>query len=219
MKTKSFLLVASALLIGSLYANEANTLSPQQAAAGWRLLFDGKSLEGWKANEQTGTFSVADGQIIVHGPRSHLFYVGPIGNHDFRNFELVLEVLTRPGANSGVFIHTAWQEAGWPAQGYEVQVNNSHKDPKRTGGLYAVQDNYDPVAQDGTWFTLLIRVEGRRVTTAVDGKSVCDFTEPGDFVPPSDFARRRLGYGTIALQGHDPASQVHYRNIRIRLLP
>jgi hypothetical protein len=219
MKTKSFLFAAIAVLLGSLSATENNALTPQEEAEGWRLLFDGKSLDGWNANEQPGTFSVVQGEIVVHGPRSHLFYVGPLGDHDFRNFEFSAEVLTRPGANSGVFIHTAWQDNGWPAQGYEVQVNNSHKDPKRTAGLYAVQDNYDPVAHDGTWFTLSIRVEGRRVTTKVDGKVVCDFTEPEKFVPSPGFDRRRLGHGTIALQGHDPASEVHFRNLRLRVLP
>jgi hypothetical protein len=218
MKTKPILLLALTLWLGSLRATEANPLNREEAAAGWCRLFDGHSLDGWKANEQPGTFTVVDGAIVIHGPRSHLFYTGPVGAHDFKNFELSLEILTRPGANSGVFIHTAWQDAGWPAQGYEVQVNNSHQDPKRTAGLYAVQDNCDPVAADGTWFTLLIRVEGRRVTTQVDGKTVCDFTEPADFMPPADFARRRLSHGTIALQGHDPASEVHYRNLRIRLL-
>jgi hypothetical protein len=219
MKNKSFLVAVVAVLCASLHATETNTLTSRQIAEGWQLLFDGKSLDGWKANEQPGTFSIADGELVVHGPRSHLFYAGPVGGHDFRNFELSLEVLTRPGANSGVFIHTAWQEAGWPAQGYEVQVNNSHKDPKRTAGLYAVQDNYEPVARDGTWFTLVIRVEGRRVTTAVDGRVVCEFTEPEKMVTSPGFEFRRLGHGTIALQGHDPASEVHYRNLRLRVLP
>ena len=40
---------------------------------GWQVLFDGKSLDGWKANDEPGTFSVDGDEIIVHGPRSHLF--------------------------------------------------------------------------------------------------------------------------------------------------
>src|SRR4051812_44019068 len=51
---------------------------------GWISLFDGKSLDNWKASDKPGTFSVADGQIVVHGDRSHLFYDGP--KHDFTNF-------------------------------------------------------------------------------------------------------------------------------------
>lgn len=219
MKSKLLSLAVLCGLLPLLPAAEPNTLTAADAAAGWHLLFDGRSLDGWKSNEKPGTFTVADGQLVVHGPRSHLFYTGPVGGHDFKDFELTLEILTKPKANSGVFIHTGWQEGGWPARGYEVQVNNSHTDPKRTAGLYAVQDNLDPVAQDDEWFTLSIRVEGRRVVTAVDGKVVCDFTEPENPVPPGGPALRRLSRGTIALQGHDPASEVRYRNIKLRLLP
>src|SRR6202041_129960 len=43
---------------------------------GWINLFDGKTLDGWKASDEPGTFSVEDGKIVVHGPRSHLYYVG-----------------------------------------------------------------------------------------------------------------------------------------------
>ena len=184
----------------------------------WQSLFDGETLEGWKANEKPGTFTVSNGELVVHGPRSHLFYVGPMGNHDFRNFELTLEVLTKPKANSGIFIHTGWQDDGWPARGYEVQINNSHKDPKRTGGLYAVKDNYDPVAPDNKWFTVSIQVRGKRVLTQVNGKVICDYTEPEN-LPAGDPPLRRLSHGSIALQGHDPESEVRYRNIRVRLLP
>ena len=45
---------------------------------GWVSLFDGKTLNGWKASDAPGTFSVKDGRIVVHGPRSHLFYDGPV---------------------------------------------------------------------------------------------------------------------------------------------
>lgn len=196
----------------------SNALTPTEREAGWQLLFDGRSLEGWRASEQPGSFVVRDGSIVVRGPRSHLFYVGPVQNHDFRDFELRMEVMTFPGANSGVYFHTAWQDSGWPSKGYEVQVNNTQSDPKRTGGLYAVADNFQAPAADRTWFELTIRVEGKHVTTFVDGKPIADYTEPADPQRPADMAGRVLGNGTIALQAHDPESEVHYRNIRIRAL-
>ena len=199
--------------------SSANTLTPAEREAGWQLLFDGRSLDGWRASEQSGSFVVRDGSIVVHGPRSHLFYVGPVQNHDFRDFELRMEVMTFPGANSGVYFHTAWQDSGWPSKGYEVQVNNTQSDPKRTGGLYAVADNFQAPAADRTWFELTIRVEGKHVATLVDGKQIVDYTEPADPQRPADMAGRVLGSGTIALQAHDPESEVHYRNIRIRALP
>src|SRR5687768_15406386 len=104
-----------------------------QSGGGWMSLFDGRTLNGWRASENPSTFSVQNGEIVVHGPRAHLFYEGPVLNHNFRNFELRADVMTRPGANSGIFIRTDFQATGWPSKGYEVQVNNSQSDWRRTG--------------------------------------------------------------------------------------
>ena len=204
---------------GVLATAQPNTLTPAESSAGWRLLFDGKSLDGWKANETPGTFSVKDGEIVVRGARSHLFYVGPVQDHVFKNFELTVDVLTFPKSNSGVYFHTAWQDSGWPEKGYEIQVNNSHSDPKRTAGIYAIKDNLDAVAKDGTWFTLSIRVEGRHIIKKVDGKVIEDYAQEEKPERLANYAGRLIGSGTFALQGHDPGSEVHFRNIKVRTLP
>lgn len=196
-----------------------NTLTADEKAAGWQLLFDGRSLDGWRASDAPGTFSVKDGAIVVHGPRSHLFYLGPAGNHDFRNFELKLEVKTFAKANSGVYFHTEWQEKGWPNKGYEVQVNNSHSDTSRTAGLWGIQDFREGVVGDERWFTLTIKVEGRKVQTWIDQRLVADYTEEPNPPRPRGLEQRLLKSGTFALQGHDPGSQVHFRTIRVRALP
>jgi hypothetical protein len=111
--------------------------------AQWTSLFDGQSLAGWKANEHAESFQVAEGAIQAHGQRTHLFYVGQGGQQaDFKNFELSVEVKTKPGANSGVFFHTAYQEKDWLNRGFEVQVDNSqakhgdYLELKKTGSLY-----------------------------------------------------------------------------------
>ena len=186
---------------------------------GWISLFDGKSFEGWKANEKPDTFKVEDGKIIVNGDRAHLFYVGPVKNHNFKNFELKLDIMTFPKANSGVYFHTEWLDMGFPRKGYEVQVNNSHGDPKRTAGLYGVKDNYDAVAKDEEWFTMHIIVQGKHVITKVNGKTIVDFTEPDATEAANRNAARRISSGTFALQGHDPGSQIHYKNILVKPLP
>ena len=186
-------------------------------AAEWQPLFDGKSLAGWRASDAPGTFSVRDGEIVVKGPRSHLYYVGPVNDADFRDFELTLEVKTFPKANSGVYFHTKWQEVGWPDKGYEVQVNNSHSDPSRTGGLWGVRDFYEVAVPDGQWFTLGIRVEGKHVVTTIDGKVIVDYTEEPNPPRKKGLEQRLLDHGTFALQGHDPESEIHYRNIRVRV--
>jgi len=211
--------LALALSFSTVFGADMNTLSAHDKAAGWQLLFDGQSLTDWRASDAPGSFSVKDGAIVVRGPRSHLFYLGPVANHDFKNFELKLDVLTFAKANSGVYFHTQWQEIGWPSKGYEVQVNNSHSDPSRTGGLWGIQDYPKVVAPDGQWFTLTTRVDGKHVQTWIDSQLVADYTEEAIPARPKGLEQRLLASGTFALQGHDPDSEVHFRNIRVRVLP
>jgi hypothetical protein len=184
----------------------------------WISLFDGKSLEGWKANEKPETFSVKDGEIVVKGERSHLFYVGPVNGHDFKNFEFKADIMTKPSANSGVYFHTEFQPSGWPAKGYEIQVNNTHGDPKKTAGIYAIKDNLVAPAKDNEWFTLEIKVEGKHIVTKVNGKVISDYTEEEN-VKRKDMPGRVIDHGTFALQGHDPGSEIHYKNIFVKPLP
>ena len=205
MKTLARLAVLS---LGVLACSRA--VSAGKADDGWIPLFDGQTLNGWRVNENPSTFSVADGEIVVHGPTAHLFYEGPVMNHEFRDFELKADVLTKPGANSGIFVRTAFQPTGFPSKGYEVQVNNSQSDWRRTGSLYAVRDIREAM-KDNEWFTLHTIVRGRRVQIMINDRQVVDYTEP-------DTSKTRLTGGTIALQGHDPGSEVHYKNILIRPL-
>jgi hypothetical protein len=76
----------------------------------------------------------------VNGNTAHLFYDGPVHDHNFKNFEFKADVMTKPHSNSGIYFHTQFQQSSWPEKGYEVQVNNSHTDWRRTGSLYAIQD-------------------------------------------------------------------------------
>ena len=77
-------------------------------------LFDGQSLTGWQAAEHAATWRVEEGLLVAKGPRSHLFYAGPVGNADFRNFELEAEVKTGDQANSGIYFHTEYQRRAGP---------------------------------------------------------------------------------------------------------
>ena len=184
----------------------------------WISLFDGESLEGWTASEDRETFRVEDGLIVAHGPRSHLYYTGPVADHDFKNFELEVEVLTTPGSNSGIYFHTEFQDEGWPARGYEAQVNNSHTDPRLTGSLYGIEDVLEKKVRDNEWFVQRISVRDRRILIQVNRETVVDYTEPEDPQRPEDMGGRLLSSGTIALQGHDPGSKVFYREVRVKLL-
>jgi hypothetical protein len=215
----SITLLALLLAGGRTVAADANTLTAAEKSAGWQLLFDGKTLNGWKASENPGVFSVQDGILVVFGKRSHLFYTGPVANAQFKNFELTLDIKTFPKANSGVYFHTEYQESGWPAKGYEVQVNNTHKDVKKGAGLYAIKDNLEAPAKDEEWYTMRIKVEGKRAQTFVNGKQIVDYTEEAKPERPEAMKGRLITSGTFAIQGHDPESKVMYRNIKVRVLP
>lgn len=210
---------ALTILVGVFVAVLASSASAQTGAQGWIPLFDGKSLDGWKAGASAGTFSVREGAIVAHGPNSHLFYVGPVYYDDFKDFELKVDVKTEPQANGGVFFHTQYQDKGLVAKGFEVQVNNSDRtDPLRTGSLYKMQDVREAPVQDGQWFTMHVVVEGKHVTVDVGGRKLVDWTEPNPPQPPSDRLGRVLSSGTFALQGHDERSTVHYKNIYVKPL-
>lgn len=191
----------------------------QKKSNGWISLFDGKSLADWKVGSNASTFTVDSGMIIAHGPVAHLFYHGNVHNHDFKNFHFKAEVMTTPGSNSGIYFHTAFQDAGWPSKGYEVQVNNSHTDWRRTGSLYAVDDVKDVLVKDNVWFTEEIIVQGKKVTIKVNGKTVVDYTEPDNAQRSGDMGGRKISNGTFALQGHDPNSKVYYKNLQVKILP
>ena len=182
---------------------------------GWIELFNGRDLAGWKVSENADSVYVEDGTLVTHGPRAHAFYVGEGGDDAvFVDFHFKAEGWTEPVANSGIYFHSRFLQTGWPDRGYEAQVNNSQGDPKRTGGLYNVQDNFDDVAKDRQWFDYEIRVEGRHIVVKIDGETISDYTEPDDL----DRSDRQLSSGLFALQAHDPGSKTRYRNLRVRRL-
>ena len=202
----------------------ALTLAPVQAEdkktteEGFTVIFDGKSLDGWKlAEKEPVAFKLVDGAVVANGPRCHLFYVGDA--KPFKNFVLRAQVQTKKNSNGGIYFHTAYQPDNWPAQGHEAQVNNTfEKDPRKSGSVYKCKDvmNVSPV-KDDVWWDYEIKVEGDKVTISFDGKVVNEYTEPAG--GPGQEPGRKLGSGTFALQAHDPDSTVMYKNIRVQRLP
>ena len=184
----------------------------------WISLFDGKTLNEWKVGDNASTFSVDSGMIVVHGNTAHLFYDGKVKQHNFKNFEFKADVKTMPGANSGIYFHTAFQQGGWPSRGYEVQVNNSHTDWRRTGSLYGIEDVKEVYVKDNEWFTEYFMVQGKRVVIKLNGKTVVDYTEPDNVKRGAGSEERVISSGTFALQGHDPKSVVYFKNIMVKPL-
>lgn len=197
----------------------AGTKSTKQKD-GWVNIFDGKTFNGWKmTTDNPATFKIEDGAIVVNGPRAHIFYDGALQNHDFKNFEFKAKVMTFPGSNSGMFIHTTYQADGWPAKGYEIQVNQTHTDWRKTGSVYAVQDVKEVFVKDNEWYTEHIIVQGKKVTIKINDKVINEYTEPDNVERKGGDVQKKLSSGTVALQGHDPKSKVLYKDIMIKPLP
>lgn len=206
---KRFLAIASLISLLPLAAFA-------QTEEGFVSLFDGKTFNGWKtATEHTNTWKIEDGAFVTGGDRCHLFYVGD--GQPFKNFELKVDVMTAPNSNGGIYFHTKYQDTGWPAAGFECQVNVSHSDWKKTGSLYDVVNLGNSPAKDNEWWTQTITVKDNKVTVKINNIIVLEYTEPPGARAGQGFSRK-LDSGTFALQAHDPKSIVHYKNIRVKRL-
>ena len=213
-----------------VFACAVATQAAEGEGDGWRDLFDGASLSGWTANREPGSFTVVDGAIranAVGQGSAHLFYTAERneGFEPFVNFELQVECRGEPGANSGIFFHTDQTERDpkghYLANGYEVQLNSSEWEKRKTGSLYAVVDLDVSPVDESAWFTMTIRVVGKHIQVQVNDQQVVDYVEPENVERPAARKGRviRADGGAIALQAHDPGSVFYFRSIRLRELP
>jgi len=204
------------LICGSLGFALAIHARAAESEEGFVAISDGKTFAGWKmAAENTNTWRIEDGAFVTRGERCHLFYVGD--QQPFKNFELKVDVMTERNANGGIYFHTRYQETGWPKHGFESQVNVSQGDWKKAGSLYDVANLGHTPARDNEWWTQHIMVKGNKVSVRINGTLVLEYTEPPGVQPGTSFTRK-LDEGTFALQAHDPASVVRYKNIRVKRL-
>jgi len=239
-----FGLIAGLALLLSTLPSAAQTAAPDEEFVS---LFDGKSLDGWKIGANADVFQAHDGMIVMECPATnhnpaHLFYDGDVNGHKFKNFDLRVDVMTYPKANSGIYFHTKFQESGWPRLGLECQVDNSHSDWRRTGSLYGIlnltwgpekpgADNKqetialpEPPVTDNVWYTQEIICQGSQITVKLNGKTMIDYTMPqGDTEHRLATGVTWLPEGTFALQGHPPLpgaiSKACFKNIRVKVLP
>ena len=188
--------------------------------AGLTSIFNGKDLTGWKViPDRKSKFSVTrDGELsIKDGPGD----IQTEGQWD--DFILQLDIKTKGNhLNSGVFFRTL---PGRFWSGYESQIRNQWQGEDRTkpvdfgtGGIYNRQPARKVVSSDNEWFTKTVVAQGNHIAVWVNGYQVSDFT---DQRPPNDNARKgtKLGEGPISFQGHDPTTDLSFRNIRVATLP
>lgn len=151
-------------------------VAPCPAQDDWKTVLDGKSLNGWRVIGETAQVAEVEEGIRL-GWKGGLVYVG----ETLKDFELRAQMKTRNDLNSGIFIHTSAEGADIK-KNWEVQIANSKDSDKAyyTGAVYLITppQTRSP-SRDGEWFELTLRVEGTRITTLVDGKTIEDADTAG----------------------------------------
>jgi len=216
-------------------SNPNNSLSKKEVNRGWKLLFDGQTLDGWKgynSDKMFSCWSVSDGELICQGEGGSVTAGDIITVSDFDNFELSLEWNISHAGNSGIFYHVqegpkykaAYEtapeyqlidDAGWPDKLEEWQ---------QTGADYAMT----PAIKDkklmptGEWNTSRLLYNKGYVEYWLNGMKVVEFQAyspewknlraSGKWKDYPDYAISKTGH--IGLQNH--GSGVKFRNIKVR---
>src|SRR5262249_49273734 len=131
----------------------------------------------------------------------------------YTNFEYKVDCMTTEGSNSGLYIHTKYQDS-FPDAGYEVQVNQTQGDPVKSGSLYNVVKLYSSPVKDDEWYTYHITVQANQITVRNNDKVLYQYDEPEGRSGPC-----KLRKGTFAIQAHDPKSVASYKNTKLKPLP
>lgn len=218
------------LLASGCAAQEShNTLTAAERAAGWRLLFDGRTTAGWTGFRQDSVtgWRAEHGALVRVGPGGDIVTTEP-----FANFELALEWNVAPGGNSGIFFRVTDAAGAIYETGPEMQVldDSGHADGKSrltaagsNFGLHAAPAGV--VKRAGEWNRVRLVVNGSHVEHWLNGTKVVEYElwtpEWKALVQASKF-KQWEGYGRaltgrIALQDH--GDRVAYRDIKIRVLP
>jgi hypothetical protein len=200
----------------AISAGMPNTLTGKEKSEGWKLLFDGKSLDQWDlSTSPKAQWKVVDGAIVTDSTQGGTL----LSKEDFANFELKVEFRTTDNVNSGVMLRNPRPDAskkGGGGEGYEVQIRD--KNPGHyTGGSYLTGSlvNVEKAPADvkivsGEWTPLDITADGDHFVILYNGRKVVDAHDT------------KLESGAIGLQwAHPedaPGTKVEFRNVKVRRL-
>jgi hypothetical protein len=219
-------------------APAANQLTDEEKNAGWKLLFDGKSFDGWHNFKRDGVrpgWQVKDGALVCVDPRK----AGDIVTTDkYDWFELSIEYNIAEAGNSGIMFHVTNDGDGIWATGPEIQLEDNVKarDPERCGWMYQLYkppldpktgkplDETKPVGQ---WNHIRVVIAPPPAKSEVDVNGIKYY----DFVYNSDDFKARVAKskfrnmphfakhdsGFIGLQGDH--GSISFRNIKLRPIP
>ena len=210
-------------------AAELNTLTPEEKAAGWKLLFDGKSTDGWRTFKKT-TFP-AKGWVVEDGVLCHPARAGGgdiISDAAFDNFDLQWEWKMSTGGNSGVKYFITEERAQALGHEYQLIDDANHPDAKLAAGKRVTAAFYDVFAPKetklkpvGEWNQSRVLVKGNHVEHWLNGAKVLEYELSSDEVKAAVAASKFKGvkdFGT-RLKGHillqDHGDEVSFRNLKI----
>jgi hypothetical protein len=215
------------LIVGPGRADELNILSSGEQSAGWKPLFDGATLLGWrgfKSDTPGSGWKASDGELTMTPDAGDL-----VTADEFGDFELRLEWKIGKGANSGILYRVGMSESTTFETGPEYQLLDDRNTEESTVHLSGALYDVVPPAEDhtrpfGEWNEARIVVRGWKIEHWLNGAKIVDLDlaspEGRDLISRSKFATMpqfaTLPRGHIALQDHgDPVS---FRRIRIREL-
>lgn len=203
LKLKTICCLLGCLCIGNLALAAAqptpNSLTPQEQAEGWVLLFDGATTFGWRAGTKAN-WSVADGTISVSEGESGLLYT----TSEFGDFALRAQFRCPATTNSGIFLRTSPQPKDPTRDCYELNIATPDVSPFSTGSLVA-RKKVAHVRELSGWRDLEVVARGGHFYVTLDGKPTLDYTDP-----------HPLGRGHIGLQFN--RGRVDFRAIKLRPL-
>src|SRR5947207_8966532 len=216
------------LAVMSIAADQGmpNTLTAKERSEGWRLLFDGKTTNGWRGYRQP---SMPDGWKAENGALTRGGKAVDIVTIDeFADFELKIDWNLAAGGNSGILYRvTEDQDVSWKtAPEYQI-IDNAYKEPLKPGQLAGANYDLNPPSRDatkpiGSWNETRILARGSHVEHWMNGVKVVEYelwsddwekrVKASKFKDFPQYGRARRGH--IALQDH--GDRVAYRNIKIR---
>jgi len=185
-------------------------VSKAEEAEGFKLLFNGRDLSGWKIVGTEEAWSVQKGLLSCNGEGHG--WIRPEGTYE--DFVLRLQYRISQNGDSGIFLRTS--EEGRPAfQGMEIQLLDDRFRPidkKSTGAIYdSVAPSSNPSKRAGAWNDIEVSCIGRRVRVVLNDKEVVDCN-----LDEHDDLKNRLPRGFIGLQNH--GTPIDFRDVRIKVL-
>jgi serine/threonine protein kinase/Flp pilus assembly protein TadD len=186
-------------------ARESTGDAAPNSDAGFRPLFNGKDLDGWKVFPgEPNNWRVERGGLIGSGPLSYLF----TERGDYRNYHLRVEARINDGGNSGLIFRAPFRNGYVVA--YEAEINSTYaRDDQRTGSLRNYAPFRESIVRPSDWFTHEVIADGNHITIKVNGRTTADYVD----------LRSRFMSGHIVLQQFAPESAVEFRKVEVKELP